>query len=89
MIDYTRPEGTHISQTQKDIQKIETYLLSLPQVKATTAFIGQGGLRFLMTYEPEMPNPAYGQILVTVDDYRKIDSLLPEIRQYLAACFSG
>ncbi|MBU2429582.1 MAG: efflux RND transporter permease subunit [Proteobacteria bacterium] len=88
MIDYTRPEGTHISQTQKDIQKIDTYLSSLNQVNATTAFIGQGALRFLMTYEPQMPNPAYGQILVEVKNYQMIDDMLPKIRQYLTQNFS-
>jgi len=87
MIDYIRPEGTHINQTQTDIKKIETYLASVPGVTATTAFIGQGALRFLLTYEPEMPNPAYGQILVTVGDYRKIDGLLPEIREHLVENF--
>jgi len=87
MIDYTRPSGTHINQTRKDIKDIVTYLSTLPEVTATTSFIGQGALRFLLTYESQMPNPAYGQVLVTVADYKKIDDLLPEIRKYLIENF--
>ncbi len=83
LIDYMRPEGTHINHTKKDIREIAGYLKNYPGVTATTSFIGQGALRFLLTYEPEMTNSAYGQVLVTVDDHKKIDSMLPEIRQYL------
>jgi multidrug efflux pump subunit AcrB len=83
LIDYMRPEGTHINHTEKDIRKIEKYLTTYADVTATTSFIGQGALRFLLTYESEMPNSSYGQILVTVDDHKKIDTLLPKIRLHL------
>ncbi|THB79974.1 MAG: efflux RND transporter permease subunit [Desulfobacteraceae bacterium] len=83
LVDLTRPEGTRIQQVRKDLAAIEQHLAGMPDVTATTSFCGQGALRFLLTYEPEMPNPAYGQVLVTVDDYRKIDALIPEVRKYL------
>jgi multidrug efflux pump subunit AcrB len=83
MIDFMKPEGSHISDTQKEVSAIEAYVQSLPGVTTTTSFIGQGALRFLLTYEPEMPNPSYGQLLVTVEDYRKIDQMIADIRPYL------
>jgi multidrug efflux pump subunit AcrB len=83
MVDYTKYEGTHIKDTQKDIQKLTKYLSSRDDVSATTSFIGRGALRFLLTYNSEMPNTSYGQILVTVKDYKKIDKILPEVRKYI------
>lgn len=83
MIDYWRPEGTHIEKTSADLKEVESHLKTLENVTATTTFVGRGALRFLLTYEPEMPNSSYGQILVTVDDYKKIDGMLPVVRKYL------
>jgi multidrug efflux pump subunit AcrB len=83
LIDYWRPQGTHIIETASDMEKLENYLGGLEEVSATAIFVGQGALRFLLTYEPEMPNTSYGQLLVTVKDYRKIDSLIPQVRAYI------
>lgn len=87
LIDITRPEGTQIGDVRKNLGAVEQYLRGLPEVTSTTAFAGRGALRFLLTYEPEMPNPAYGQVLVSVCDYRKIDSLLPAVREYMTTRF--
>jgi len=38
-----------------------------------------GGLRFLLTYTPENPDPAYGLILVDVDNPAKIKALIDSI----------
>ena len=49
-----------------------------------TSLVGQGGLRFLLTYTPEKLNPAYAQLLVDVDDAKRIDALAPAIEADLA-----
>jgi multidrug efflux pump subunit AcrB len=49
------------------------------------SFVGQGGLRFMLTYSPEDPNAAYGQLLVRVDDYSRIGALVSELQQELEA----
>ncbi|MCP3926700.1 MAG: efflux RND transporter permease subunit [Desulfobacterales bacterium] len=84
MIDYTKSEGTYIKNTEKDIKEIINYLSSLDEVSATTSFIGEGALRFLLTYSKKMPNSGFGQILVTVKDYKKIDSIIPKVRKYIS-----
>lgn len=83
MIDYWRPEGTHITETAKDMEKIEQYLMSMEEVATVASFIGSGATRFTLVYSPEKPDTAYGQLLVTVKDYHTIDGMLPEIRQFL------
>jgi len=89
MVDLWMPEGTHIRTTEKTIAEIEEYVRQLPSVTETTTFIGQGGMRFLLTYAPEQPNGAYAQLLVSVDDYRVIDELLPELQSYLDQNYAG
>jgi len=56
-------------------------------VTDVTTFTGRGALRFILTYAPEMPNSAYGQLLVTVDDYRNITDLITQVRHHLDSQF--
>lgn len=83
MINYWRTEGTDIRATSEDLKKIEKYVMKLKGVESVSTFVGMGALRFILVYVPEKNYSSYGQILVTVDDYRRIDSLIPVIRQYL------
>jgi len=87
MVHYWLPQGTHISSTEADIEQIEEHLRSLDGVTEVSTFVGRGALRFLLTYTPEDANSAYGMLLVSVDDYRKIAALIPEVQAYLDETF--
>ncbi len=84
LINVWRPQGTHIHQTSESLAEVETYLADQEEVEAATTFVGQGSLRFVLSYEPQMPNTSYGQILVTVKDYRTIDGLIVKFRKDLS-----
>ncbi|CUJ83282.1 Multidrug transporter MdtB [Ruegeria denitrificans] len=83
VVDYFLPEGTDIEQTSQDMREIEAHLLTLPGVTSTNLSVGSGHLRFMLVYVSEDQNPAYGQILVDVEDYRQIDALQPEIQTWI------
>ena len=83
IVDYWLPQGTSIERTEADMLEIETYVASLEGVTHVTTTIGGGAPRFLLTYTPEKPNPAFAQLLVDVDDYRSIDALAAEIQATL------
>lgn len=82
MINMWLREGVHIDTTEKAVVKAEGELSKLEHVEDVISFIGQGALRFILTYDSEQNNPAYAQILLTVDDYRNIDALIPKIEKY-------
>jgi len=85
MLDLWLPQGTHIEETVAQIAEIEQYLGALDEVTHVTSLIGQGGLRFLLTYSPEKLNGAYAQLLVDVEDYRSIARIGPIIEVELQA----
>ena len=85
VVDYTLREGTDVSHTTRDITEIGQWIRSLDGVTGTNTSVGGGHLRFILTYESESANPAYGQILVDVEDYRQIDTLLPNIQAHIVA----
>ncbi len=83
MIHYWLPEGTDIRVTERDIAKIEKYVMKLDGVTDVASFIGSGATRFLLTYSPEDPDEAYGMLLVGVKDYRLIPDLMKKITEHL------
>ena len=89
MIDFWLPQGTHIDDTEKTIERIEKYLHTEHEkdVEHVTTFVGKGGTRFLLTYSPEKPDSAYAQLLVSVKDYDSIDAMVPAVQAWLDANF--
>jgi len=84
MVDLWLPQGTHIDDTISTVAEIEQNLLERDEVTHVTSLVGQGGLRFLLTYTPEKLNSSYAQLLVDVEDPSQIDELLEETEAYLA-----
>jgi len=83
LVDYWLPQGTSIHTTERDVSQIEQHILTLDGVKHVSATIGQGAIRFLLTYSPEKANSAYAQLQVEVHDYKDISRLKPEIQKYI------
>jgi multidrug efflux pump subunit AcrB len=88
-VDVWLPQGTQITETERQVGEIEQYLLELPGVTHTTSVVGQGALRFLLTYTPEKLNSGYAQILVDVEEQSMIAELGPRIEADLAVAFPG
>lgn len=83
MVDCFLPSGTHIFESEAFTEEVEEFIKAQPGVKHLTAFIGGGGLRFLLVYSPERENRAFVQFLVDVDDATKIDGLINTIQNHL------
>jgi multidrug efflux pump subunit AcrB len=87
MVDVWLPQGTHIDETTRTVAEVETYIQGLDGVTHVSSLVGQGGLRFLLTYTPEKTNSAYAQLLVDVDDPKRMNDLLPAIEAHLQENF--
>jgi multidrug efflux pump subunit AcrB len=87
VIDYFLPEGTDISETRRDILAIDAYAQTLPGVTGTNAAVGAGHQRFMLIYESEDANPAYGQILVDVETFEQIDGLVDALQAWIEENF--
>lgn len=80
--NYWRAQGTDIHDTSKDLKEIEEYVMSLDGVSNVSTFVGEGCLRFILSYNYEPMNSAYGQLLVQVNDYEKIDELRAQVEEH-------
>ena len=87
VVDLALPQGTDIRTTAAVVAEAEAKVSAAPGVSHVTSFIGQGGLRFMLTYSPEDPNPAYGQLLVDVERFEDIAGLIERLQPELEAAF--
>lgn len=87
LVDAWSPAGTRLDATAARATEIESYLLGVPGVKNVTTCVGQGTLRFLLTYAPERFDPAFAQFIIDVDDHRNIARILPEVQSHLSETF--
>ena len=74
-------EGNHIRETESSIKQVEEYLLKIEEVEQVASAIGGGHPRFILTYDtPVEAASQYSNILVTVNDYRILDEILPQMQ---------
>ncbi len=86
LVHYWLPSGSDIRQTVADVSKIESHILKDKRVSSVASYIGDGAPRFILTFATEQTSDdGYGLMLVTVNDYKDIDDLAPEIENYISA----
>jgi multidrug efflux pump subunit AcrB len=89
MLDMWLPQGTRIEDSAAEAARAEAYLRGVEGVTHVTSLVGAGGMRFLLTYDPEKSNSSYVQFLVDVDDYRQIADLVPAIEAHIEEAHPG
>jgi multidrug efflux pump subunit AcrB len=85
VVDYFLPEGTDIERTREDMLRMEEHMRGMDGIEHVQTAVGGGTLRYMLTYEVESANPAYGQLLLRTSDYRLNDKLIAEIQAYADA----
>ncbi|MEO0912934.1 MAG: efflux RND transporter permease subunit, partial [Pseudomonadota bacterium] len=83
VIDYFLPQGTDVARTEADLLEIEEYVRTLEGVTGTNLAVGGGHTRFMLIYESENDNAAYGQILIDVEEFQQIEGLQAQLQPYL------
>ncbi len=75
MLHLWLPRGAHIETTEEFARQIEQDLLAHEAIPHVTTTVGQGTMRFMLTYTPEEADSGYALFMVDVDDASKIPEL--------------
>ncbi len=86
-VDFWLDQGVDIRATDRDARRIEAYLAQQPGVESVTTLVGAGAARFMLTYEPQMPDSSYVQFIVRTVGIEGIDALAGDVEQWLAQRF--
>jgi multidrug efflux pump subunit AcrB len=88
-VEYLLPEGADIRATEADMIRLEAAVQGFDGVTDVTTLVGRGASRFMLIYTPEQANPAYGQLIVRVDNADEIPALADEFSETLPKRFPG
>ncbi len=80
-VDYYLPQGSDIRATEEDMKEIESTIMQQEGVVNVTSLIGMGASRFMLTYAPELPNPAYGQFIIRTRQREQIPAIMKTLRE--------
>lgn len=83
-VDLWMPYGTDINATENITGDIEKSIAGQKGVISTVTTIGQGSMRFILTYNGQRQYSNYAQIMVRMDDQRSITALSRRIDAYIA-----
>lgn len=76
------PQGTDIRATAADIARAEEYLLDHSQVQSVATTIGQGALRFTLTYVVEKAYENFAQLIVQGRSMDELEGLMLDTAAY-------
>ncbi|MEN4889596.1 efflux RND transporter permease subunit [Erwinia billingiae] len=83
-VDLWMPYGTDINATENITGDIEKSIAGQKGVISTVTTIGQGSMRFILTYNGQRQYSNYAQIMVRMDDQRSISTLSRRIDAYIS-----
>ncbi len=82
-VDYFLPEGADIKSVEKDIKKMEDYLLKREDVKQVSITLGASPLRYYLASVSWSPRPNLANILIETTDYKSADSVMTAFKGFI------
>jgi len=80
VIDLWMPQGTRIEATNEAMGRIERDLRAHAGVAHFASFVGQSAPRFYYNVNPQLPDAAYGQLIVNTKSEKATPGLVAELR---------
>ena len=101
IVDVRLAEGSSIAATEMQVKKLESFLdKEKALLENYVSYVGTGAPRFYLPLDLQLPNPAFGQVVVTTNDAKSREILrtklinlfetdMPEIRGRLSRLENG
>ncbi|NVN90092.1 MAG: efflux RND transporter permease subunit [Desulfuromonadales bacterium] len=84
VIDVWMGQGSRIESTDAVMRRIELHLAGRKEITHYASFAGQSAPRFYYNVNPQQPDAAYGQLIVTTSSEKDTPRLVGELRVSLA-----
>jgi multidrug efflux pump len=84
IIDWNLPQSASIGETRAQIEKLEqAQLVGNPAIEHFSSYIGQGAVRFVLSYDVQPPNPFFGQTVIVTKGPKERDELRKKLDTWL------
>ena len=82
-MEYKLPEGTNSPRVQRDLDSIQRYLRTYPEISHITASVGGTPGRYNLVRTVPLPSLSYGELIIDFDSPSSLDARIDEIQAYL------
>lgn len=82
-MEYKLPEGTNSTRVSRDLEEIENYLKSRPEITHITASIGGTPGRYNLVRSIANPSLSYGELIIDFTSPEDLVNNMDEIQAYL------
>jgi multidrug efflux pump subunit AcrB len=90
IVDWTIAQNASITETRAQMDRFEKLALAGdPDVEHWSSYVGQGAIRFLLSYDVQPASPNFGQIVIVARDVAARDRLREKARGIIARDFVG
>ncbi|MCV9961539.1 efflux RND transporter permease subunit [Pararhizobium sp. BT-229] len=90
IVDWSLPQNASITETNAQMAKFEKEKLAgNPDIERWSTYVGQGAQRFVLSFDVQPPNTAFGQMVIVTKSLEVRDALKADLQAYLKKTFVG
>ncbi|GGD94097.1 ACR family transporter [Aureimonas endophytica] len=88
IVDWNLPQNASIAETSAEIARFEKeQLAGNDGIERWSSYVGQGAVRFVLSYDVQPPSPAFGQTVIVTKSIEARNRLKGEFAAYLKRTF--
>ena len=87
VVDLRLPEGSSLKATEQVAARLAKHYEGDPNIANYSYYVGQGAPRFVLTFEPVLPDKSFAQFIVVGKDLTARNELISKTNQLLATEF--
>ena len=90
IVDWNLPQNASIAETKAQMERFEKEALAGdPDVERWSSYVGQGAVRFVLSFDVQPPNPSFGQTIIVTKDLEARERLKTKLDGYVERDFVG
>jgi multidrug efflux pump subunit AcrB len=90
IVDWNLPQNSSIAETDRQMAQFEKDMLQgNVNIDHWTTYVGQGAPRFILSFDVQNPDVAFGQTVIVTKSLEVRDQLRAELQDYLTKQFPG
>ena len=89
VVDWTAPQNTSILETRAQMDRFEAELRKDSDILYWSSYVGQGAVRFVLSFDVQPASPNYGQMIIMTKDIEARDRVISRLREIGKRDFVG
>ncbi|RXT55953.1 ACR family transporter [Bosea sp. Tri-44] len=89
LVDFTLAQNASITDTKAQMDRFEAKLAGDADIDHWSSYVGQGAVRFILSFDPQPANPNYGQMVIVTKSITARERLRAKIKTWSREEFAG